>query len=122
MKSERRVSSLREAEHEELVVPLHVQARQHVVRGREQVDRGRRFRGGVEVAMARHRRVTEAEVIRSDVDEAAAREDGARRRSVEALAVLVERAEDVRVRRRVIEGDRRAVQVHDGGEPSGSAR
>ena len=122
MKRERRVTSLGEAEREELVAPLHAQARQHVARGREQVDRGRRLRGGVEVAMARHRRVTEAEVVRSDVDEAATREDRARRRPVEALAVLVELAEDVRVRRRVVEGDRRAVQVDDRGEPSGLAR
>jgi hypothetical protein len=41
----------------------------------------------MEVTMARHGRVAEADVIRSDVDESAAREDRARRGPIEAFTL-----------------------------------
>jgi hypothetical protein len=65
----------------------------------------------VAVTSTRTVEVAQAEVVGGDVDEPGAREDRARRRPVEALTVLAELAEDVRVRRGVVEGDRGAVQV-----------
>jgi hypothetical protein len=75
----------------------------------------------VAVTSTRTVEVAQAEVVGGDVDEPGAREDRARRRPVEALTVLAELAEDVRVRRGVVEGDRGAVQVGHGGQWPGLA-
>src|SRR5262245_64322667 len=96
------MASLREAEYEELVVLLDVQARDHPPRSGEQVDGGRRLGCGVEVAMPRDGGVPEAEIVGSDVDETGAGEDGAGRRAFEALAALLEITGDVRIRRCVV--------------------
>jgi hypothetical protein len=79
------MSALREAEDEELAVLPDLQIREYPLRGRQQIDRGGRFGVRVEIAMARDRRIAQAEIIRRDVDEAVAGEDRRGWRSLEAL-------------------------------------
>ena len=122
MQGQRRMSALGEAEDEELAVLPGLQIGEDLLRRRQQVDRGGRLGGRVEIAMARDRRAAQTEIVRRDVDEAVSGEDRRGRRSLEALAPRVEIAEGVRVRRDVVEGNRGAVHVGHGRERSGFAR
>src|SRR5262245_18858645 len=98
MNGERRMASLREAEREELIRSLHPKARQNSARRGKQIDGCRRFGRGMKVAVPRHVRGSESDVVRRDVDEARAGEDCARRRTLERLSARFELAGDVGIR------------------------